>query len=210
MLQSKDYLEIDIEGRKGTVKLFIYPQTSNAKLFEDNEQLYGKAKHQLVEGNTYVYEFSDPNGLTSLQFSKEDEIVSFHPNRKTHKSEGTFKTGINVGQLSLIIIDQNTDEEYSKLRLEIQSTKVDYDKDYQLMLDEIAEYYTDLVLQQGSPVTQHLEVDENCSPETLYQRFSFVHSIIDSEACLRRAKFSQQHRTKSVTHESAKLISRQS
>ena len=28
--------------------------------------------------------------------------------------------------------------------------------------------------------------------------------------CLRRAKFSQQHRTKSVTHESAKLISRQS
>ena len=27
--------------------------------------------------------------------------------------------------------------------------------------------------------------------------------------CLRRAKFSQQHRTKSVTHESAKLISRQ-
>jgi uncharacterized protein (TIGR02452 family) len=29
-------------------------------------------------------------------------------------------------------------------------------------------------------------------------------------ACLRRAKFSQQHRTKSVTHESAKLISRQS
>lgn len=182
MLQGKDYLEIDIEGRKGIVKLFIYPQTSNAKLFEDNEQLYGKAKYQLVEGNTYVYEFSDPNGLTSLQFSKEDEIVTFHPNRKTHKSEGTFKTGIHVGQLSLIIIDKNTDEEYSKLRLEIQSTKVDYDKDYQLMLDEIAEYYTDLVLQQGSPVTQHLEVDENCSPETLYQRFSFVHSIIDSEA----------------------------
>ena len=71
MLQSKDYLEIEIEGRKGTVKLFIHPQTSNAKLFEDNEQLYGKAKHQLVEGNTYVYEFSDPNELTSLQFSKE-------------------------------------------------------------------------------------------------------------------------------------------
>ena len=66
MLQSKDHLEIEIEGRKGAVKLFIYPQTSNAKLFEDNEQLYGKAKHQLVEGNTYVYEFSDPNGLTSF------------------------------------------------------------------------------------------------------------------------------------------------
>ena len=178
MLQSKDHLEIDIEGRKGTIKLFIYPQTSNAKLFEDDEQLYGKARYQLVEGNTYVYEFSDPN----LQFKKEDEIISFHPNRNTHWNEGTIKTGIYVGQLSLRIYDKETGEEHNKLALEIQSTKVDYEKDYQLMLDDIAEYYTDLVLQQGSPVTQHLEVDENCSPETLYQRFSFVHSIIDSEA----------------------------
>lgn len=182
MLQSKDHLEIDIEGRKGIAKLFIYPQTSNAKLFEDDEQLYGKAKYQLVEGNTYVYEFSGPNEQTHLQFEKEDEIVSFHPNKDSHKSEGSFKTGIYVGQLSLTIMDKETDKEYSKLKLEIQSTKVDYDKDYQLMLDDIAEYYTDLVLQQGSPVTQYLEVDGNCSPETLYQRFSFVHSIIDSEA----------------------------
>ena len=182
MLQSKDYLEIDIKGRKGIAKLFIYPQTSNAKLFEDDEQLHGKAKYQLVEGNTYVYEFSGPNDQTHLQFEKEDEIVSFHPNKDSHKSEGSFKTGIYVGQLSLTIMDKETGKEYSKLKLEIQSTKVDYDKDYQLMLDDIAEYYTDLVLQQGSPVTQYLEVDENCSPETLYQRFSFVHSIIDSEA----------------------------
>lgn len=182
MPQNKDHLEIDIEGRKGIAKLFIYPQTSNAKLFEDDEQLFGKAKYQLVEGNTYVYEFSGPNEQTHLQFEKEDEIVSFHPNKDTHKSEGTLKTGIYVGQLSLIIMDKEADKEYSKLKLEIQSTKVDYDKDYQLMLDDIAEYYTDLVLQQGSPVTQYLEVDEKCSPETLYQRFSFVHSIIDSEA----------------------------
>ena len=73
MLQSKDYLEIDIEGRKGIVKLFIYPQTSNAQLFEDDEQLYGKARYQLVEGNTYIYEFSDPN----LQFKKDEVLKMF-------------------------------------------------------------------------------------------------------------------------------------
>jgi hypothetical protein len=33
--------------------------------------------------------------------------------------------------------------------LEIRSTKSEYRSDYRLMLDEIAEYYTDLVLQQG-------------------------------------------------------------
>ena len=50
------------------------------------------------------------------------------------------------------------------------------------MLDEIAEFYTDLVLQQGAPVTQQLEIDQNCSSQTLYQRFSFVRSLIDSES----------------------------
>ena len=49
------------------------------------------------------------------------------------------------------------------------------------MLDEIAEYYTDLVLQQGSPVTQQLRIDPNCSSKTLYQRFSFVRSLIESD-----------------------------
>ena len=50
------------------------------------------------------------------------------------------------------------------------------------MLGDIAEYYTDLVLQQGAPVTQTLEIDAQSSAETLYQRFVFVKSLIESDA----------------------------
>ena len=46
--------------------------------------------------------------------------------------------------------------------------------------------------------------------ETLNLSEDYVRKIKDKLPCLRRAKFSQQRRTKSVTHESAKLISRQS
>jgi predicted component of viral defense system (DUF524 family) len=48
------------------------------------------------------------------------------------------------------------------------------------MLESITEKCTDLIMQIDSPITQHFETDFNKNPETLYQRFSFVKSLIDS------------------------------
>jgi hypothetical protein len=48
------------------------------------------------------------------------------------------------------------------------------------MLESITERCTDLIMQIDSPITQHFETDFNKNPETLYQRFSFVKSLIDS------------------------------
>ena len=60
--------------------------------------------------------------------------------------------------------------------------KAEYRTDYRKMLEDITAYYTDLVLMQGSPVTQKLEIDNNTSPQTLYQRYAFVRSIVESLA----------------------------
>ncbi len=49
------------------------------------------------------------------------------------------------------------------------------------MLEEMTDKCTDLLLQHNSPVTQNLEVNENVDSKTLYQRFAFIKSIIDSE-----------------------------
>lgn len=173
------FLEIPINGCYGTVTLFIYPQTSNAEVFVKDSLYLGEAKYQLLEGATYTYELAGEDGH-NYQFSQEDEIVSYHKSPR-HKSEGSIRTGIYVGQLTLKIHDIDLNEVIGQVCLEIRSVKSDYEKDYRQMLDDIAEYYTDLVLQQGSPVTQHLEIDETCSSQTLYQRFSFVRSIIDSD-----------------------------
>lgn len=179
MLHQKKHLEIPINGCRGVVTLYVYPQSSNAKLFEDDAPYSDKVKYHLMEGCTYTYEFVCANEHI-YQFCKQDEIIKFHSSDR-HPSEGTITTGIYVGHLTLSINEIKTQGNYGKVHLEIRSTKADYESDYRQMLEDIAEYYTDLVLQQGSPATQQLKIDESCSSKTLYQRFSFVRSIIDSE-----------------------------
>lgn len=178
----KDYLEISVSSAADYARLLIYPQSTKAKVFEEQEPLPGESRWQLVEGCTYAYEFVGEKEDCRYQFEMENEIVRFHPNRTSHASEGTLTTGIYVGHLALQVVEVDTQKQVGSVSLEIRSTKSEYRSDYRLMLDEIAEYYTDLVLQQGSPVTQKLEIDQSCSSKTLYQRFSFVRSLIDSEA----------------------------
>ena len=182
MQDERQYLEIPVAGKQGSVKLVVYPQSSKAKVFDEQEPMAGESRWQLVEGCTYTYEFVDEHGGCRYQFERENEIVRFHPNMIHHACEGTLTTGIYVGHLTLDVVDVDAHEQVGRVSLEIRSTKAEYRSDYRLMLDEIAEYYTDLVLQQGAPVTQRLEIDQNSSAKTLYQRFSFVRSLIDSES----------------------------
>ena len=177
-----EYLEIPITGKASNVKLVIYPQSSKAIVFKEDKPYAGESRYQLVEGCIYTYEFVGESSSHRCQFERENEIVQFHRNMTNHACEGTLTTGIYVGHLTLNVVDVDTKEQVGRISMEIRSIKSEYRSDYRLMLDEIAEYYTDLVLQQGSPVTQRLEIDQSCSSKTLYQRFSFVRSLIDSEA----------------------------
>ena len=120
------------------------------------------------------------NGHT-YQFMDEDEIVRFSHSPR-HPNAGTLKTGIYVGSLSLAIRDTELDCEIAKVNIEIKSVKAEYRTDYRKMLEDITAYYTDLVLMQGSPVTQKLEIDNDTPQQTLYQRYAFVRSIVESSA----------------------------
>ena len=51
-------------------------------------------------------------------------------------------------------------------------------KDYRNMLEDITRHCAELVMQHSSPVTQLFDVDHTRDSKTLYQRFSFVKSII--------------------------------
>lgn len=174
-------LEIPIMGNCGEIKLCIYPASNNALLFEEEDAVdYGESRWQLLEGCTYEYEFLSDNRYT-YQFVKENEIVRFSHSPR-HLNAGTLRTGIYVGSLSLAIRDMAKGREVAKVRLEIKSVKAEYRTDYRKMLEDITAYYTDLVLTQGSPVTQKLEIDNDTPPQTLYQRYAFVRSIVESLA----------------------------
>ena len=176
-----DKLEIPIIGNFGEIKLCIYPALGSSMLFEEEDAVdYGESRWQLQEGCTYEYELVSDNGHT-YQFMDEDEIVRFSHSPR-HPNAGTLKTGIYVGSLSLAIRDTELDCEIAKVNIEIKSVKAEYRTDYRKMLEDITAYYTDLVLMQGSPVKQKLEIDNDTPQQTLYQRYAFVRSIVESSA----------------------------
>lgn len=176
---TKDHLEIPILCNFGEIRLCIYPSSNNAMLFEEDDAVdYGESRWQLQEGCSYEYELVSDNGRT-YQFMTEDEIVRFSHSPR-HPNAGTLKTGIYVGSMSLAIRDTELKCEVAKLDVEIKSVKAEYRTDYRKMLEDITAYYTDLVLMQGSPVTQKLEIDNDTPQQTLYQRYAFVRSIVES------------------------------
>lgn len=180
MLQEKEHLEIPIKGKCSEVTLYIYPESSKAKLYEEDLLTTNVCKLHLVEGCSYTYECMSDDG-NIYQLKSIDEIIAHHRSER-HKNEGRITTGIYVGTLSISVFNVATKEIFGNIDIEIRSTKSEYETDYRQMLGDIAEYYTDLVLQQGAPVTQRLEINAQSSAKTLYQRFAFVKSLIESDA----------------------------
>jgi len=158
-------LELEIKGDSAQ---------SLKEITELEAMQYGEAVYQLVEGCSYEYKFSDPN----FRFNPrcENPIVSVS---KFDLHKGRFNPNIFVGTTSLEVIDQEANWK-GNLNLEIQSIKSEYRLDYRYMLECITEKCTDLIMQIESPVSQNFETNFDIDSETLYQRFSFVKSVIDS------------------------------
>ncbi len=138
----------------------------------ENADQEGECRYQLTEGCFYDYEFSDPK----YAFKKADFIQPH--GRKPHI--GVISPNVYVGALTFEILNFEKTKPSNKIKLEVQSVKSDYRTDYRFMLEDITERCTDLIMQIDSPINQHFETDFNKNPETLYQRFSFVKSLIDS------------------------------
>lgn len=164
-------LDIPITGKHGSVRLLVYPQSLNAKVFEDEQAAeMGEARWQLVEGEEYEYEFEG-----NYRFKEHELVRPF----KSNPSRGLIKTGIYVGCLTLKVTNDIGFE--AEVSFEVRSVKMDYRTDYKTMLHDITSHFTDLVMMQGAPVTQRFEVDANEDSRTLYQQFAFMKSLIDSE-----------------------------
>ena len=155
--------------------LFLEIQGEENTLFEISEEeslQYGEAKIQIREGCTYEYQFSDKD-VCFKENSKKNSIITYS---KFGKHKGSIAPNILVGTHSLEINNSTY-----VLPIEVRSVKSEYRSDYRYMLESITERCTDLIMQIDSPITQHFETDFNKNPETLYQRFSFVKSLIDSK-----------------------------
>lgn len=169
MSENKLVIPVTIPGKH--IELTIFGENNGVTLFEKADAVEnGEALFQIKEGCFYEYKITNGYSLAP------SEIIS---QSKVNNSSGRIAPNIFVGTLAIDVLD-NTQTKCGEVKLEVQSTKTTYREDYRQMLQEITEKCTDLLLQHSSPVSQYFEVDYNADSNTLYQRFAFIKSILDS------------------------------
>jgi predicted component of viral defense system (DUF524 family) len=161
--------------------LSLYP-IGKAKIYEIDEveaEEFGEAIIQISESKRYEYTLSNP----AYKLEKSPAII---PSNNTTSGQGNIVPGNYVGTLSLVAVK---DEERIPFELEVLATKLDnndleegYRKNYRSMVECITDKCTELLMQANSPVNQKFEPDFKQNSKTIYQRFSFVKSIINSQA----------------------------
>ena len=166
----------------GLCTLQVWPERDNcadeAVQFVENAVENAEAEYQLLEGTRYYYEFDGPYCFDE---KSDQAIVKYIPHKSAISgSFGVINTKLYVGTIALRVL--NSDGAHvSSVRFEIRSRKLDYRTDYHRMLEDITRDYAELVMQPGAPVTQSMEIKENANATTLYQRFAFMRSIVESE-----------------------------
>lgn len=170
MSQNKIIIPIPVSERK--IELTLYGENSGETIIEKADALEnGEATVQIKEGNFYEYQISEG------YFLQPSEIVS---QSNISQSSGRIAPNIYVGTLTIDVLKADTEQKCGEVKLEVQSVKTTYREDYRHMLEEITDKCTDLLLQHNSPVAQFFEVDFNADAATLYQRFAFIKSILES------------------------------
>ena len=163
---------IPVSALNKNVELILFGENFGETIFEKTDAIEnGEAPVQIKEGFFYEYKIADGFCLET------SEIVS---QSKVNPSSGRIAPNIYVGTLNIGVLKSDTREKCGEIKLEVQSVKTTYREDYRHMLEEITEKCTDLLLQHSSPVSQYFEVDFNADANTLYQRFAFIKSILDS------------------------------
>lgn len=166
---------ISVRSKYGN-KIDLLLASDDECIFVENDAVeYGEASIQLLEGREYDYEFLE----TGYTLAGKSELVYPSPLNRGEYCRGRIKTGIFVGSCSFDVLSQN--EVVASIPMEIKSVKADYRTDYRQMMSDITKYYTDLVMQQGSPVTNKFEVDPNATANTLYQKYAFVKYLVEGE-----------------------------
>ncbi len=135
-----------------------------------------ESPYQIYEGNFYEYKISDPDYALA-------ESLLVIPS-KFNRNMGKIQPNTSVGRLK-IAVEKRVNEEWQitddVIELEVLSVKTDYRSDYRIMLSQIAEQTIDLIFQSDVPVYQSVTPDFDNNPQSLYQKFAFIKSILDSE-----------------------------
>ncbi len=165
LLSNKEHVDIEFASRSKGKNI--------KKISELDAREFGEAAVQIKEGYSYEYKLTD--GFELVASAKIVRCSKLNP------STGIFSPGNYVGTLSICIQKINNKNIYGTFQLEVESVKTDYRTDYRLMLEEIAEKCAELIMQHSVPISQKFITDYQRSTQAIYQSFSLIKAIIDSE-----------------------------
>ncbi|MBK9267050.1 MAG: DUF2357 domain-containing protein [Polyangiaceae bacterium] len=152
-----------------TPRLLIDTRGETQDLDDDLESV------RLVEAAEYVYVIDVPNARGPFD---TDHPEMFFADTE-FGDRGRLRTGEYTGAVDVTVIAASKD--VGKICFEVQSTKLDYMSDYRWMLRDIAEACTDLVMDRFAASAARFSVDDSHDSETLYQRFSFLRSLLERD-----------------------------
>lgn len=183
MEEAKQFIRIPLPFFSDEDFLEIYPE-NRAKLFQipkEVAQENGESIFQFLEGNSYEYAFNKEKYRLNCSI---DGVVS---QSRRDASSGRIVPNIYVGTLTLFVTEETHSGKEFEITIEVLATKFDtkedksYRENYRFMLKDITDKCTELLMQINSPITQNFETDFSRDNETIYQRFSFVNSIIQNK-----------------------------
>ncbi|MCH6236809.1 DUF2357 domain-containing protein [Cognataquiflexum rubidum] len=182
-MEIKGRIAIPLDTLKPGLVLDIFPEGDNflRELPLPEAEEMGEAAVQLLEGKSYEYLFSCPDYRLRTNYNG---IIT--QSRSTNLAGGRIVPNIYVGTLTAYASHKDNPEKEFTVSFEVLASKFDnepnksYREHYRYMLESITDKCTELLMQINSPVHQNYEVDFDQDPKTIYQRFCFVRSIINS------------------------------
>jgi predicted component of viral defense system (DUF524 family) len=130
---------------------------------------------RLVEGTEYVYILNVPDAAGPFDTDHSEMFVA-----DTERGDrGRLRTGLHTGAVEVRFFAAS--QVVGKICFEVQSTKLSYVTDYHWMLRDIADVCADLVMDRFAPSAARFSVNDTRNVETLYQRFAFLRSVLESD-----------------------------
>lgn len=138
----------------------------------------GMAGVQLLEGHEYRYVFTLDSG-TPQGGVTTDRPEIFRPDDDTGKT-GRLRPGLYTGTLPINVFVAG--QHLGSFELEVRAKKLDYLSHYRWMLRDLADTFAEVIMRRFAPAEARFTVRPDADAATLYQRFAFLKSMVESAA----------------------------
>lgn len=169
---SGDFTIILFDGSKADIRIIPERLNTLSTISTAEAREWCEAEIQLIEGCSYEYRLE--NYLLSDKYGIANSS-SLDP------CNGRLTPKNYVGTLSLDVLPVKGSKPCGTLKLEVRSVKVGYRNHYRSMLGDIADKCNELLLQSNTPISQTIDPLFTGNARTLYQRFSFLRAVLDSQ-----------------------------